>query len=299
MFRISKNSLIGSFLSLIMFCGVSGLTLNSCSKDSDEPQMAEPTPKPEEPGEDPDNTPSEPGNGTDVPDIYQYPLSYVKLPEATPQQVKDYTSFTVNFNKDNHTANYVAWELTIDHTYGGVDRKNYDYWVDYEMEGCLDKDLAYNTYKYERGHMCPAADNKWSTAAMHDCMVMTNMAPQLSSLNSGLWGTLENKARTWARRDGAIWIVAGPIYKDTDNLYIGRSKQRVPSAYFKAFLYEGENPRAIAFVFQNGSNPGNLEKYAMSIDELEKELGFDFFVALPDDIEQQVESTFSYAEWDK
>lgn len=239
------------------------------------------------------------GNIEDV-DGYLYPLSYVKLPEGTPQQVKEYTGFTLNFNKDNHTANFVSWELTSSETDGTVNRDSYKYWVDSTLEGCLDTDYAYSTYSYERGHLCPAADQRWSEDAMSDCMVMANMGPMLRSLNSGLWSTLENKERAWAKRDGKIWIVAGPIYYDSDNLYIGKAKARVPSAYFKAFLYNDDtNPRAIAFVMQNGSNPGDLSSYAMSIDDLEKELGYDLFSALPDEIENKIEATYSFADWNK
>lgn len=233
-----------------------------------------------------------------VPDDFKYPLSYVVLPEGTPQQVKEYTSFTLNFNKENHTPNYVAWELLASETSGSVDRKKYSYWVDKDIDGCLSTDFGYSTYKYERGHMCPAADNKWSAEAMKDCMAMTNMVPQSGSLNGSTWGTLEDKSRTWAQNKGAIWIVAGPLYSSTDNLYVGDAKARVPSACFKAILYyNGANSKAIAFVFQNGSNPGNYQDYAMSIDDLEKLTGFDFFSALPDDIETAVEASYSLSDW--
>lgn len=242
------------------------------------------------------------GTTDEIQDVegFVYPLSYVKLPAGTPEQVKEYTGFTLNFNKDNHTANYVSWELTASETDGTVNRDSYNYWVDSSLEGCLNTDYAYSTYSYERGHLCPAADQRWSEEAMSDCMVMANMSPMLRSLNSGMWSTLENKERAWAKRDGKIWIVAGPVYYDTDELYIGKAKARVPSAYFKAFLYNDDtNPRAIAFVMQNGSNPGNLADYAMSIDDLESELGYDLFSALPDNVENAIEATYSFSDWDK
>lgn len=244
-------------------------------------------------------TPDKPGSPQEdpTPDSYKFPLSYVKLPEGTPQQVKDYTGFTVNFNKDNHTPNYVAWELLESETDGSVSRSN-SYWVDTEMEGCLSKDYGYSTFNYERGHMCPAAENKWSSQAMKDCMVMTNMCPQLRALNAGMWGTLEDTERKWANSMGAIWIVCGPVYYEDDDLYVGEAKARVASAYFKAFLHNDPvNPKAIAFVFQNGANPGNIKDYAMSIDDLEKETGYDFFSSLPDEIENAIEATFNFADW--
>ena len=335
MILFSKKNFISSFLTLILLCSGGALTFNSCAKDAEEPYWPEdnnstvvedPSDKedpnesedpgnveepgdseePETPGEpgdeeDPGNS-EEPGDEADeydpVPSNFRYPLSYVILPEGTPEQLKEYTGFTLNFNKDNHTANYVAWELLSSETTGSANRNNYDYWVDKSLEGCLDKDFAYSTYGYERGHMCPAADQKWSEAAMYDSMVMANMCPQLRSLNSGLWGSLENTERSWAKKYGAIWIIAGPLYADSDDLYIGRAKARVASSYFKAFLYLDEkNTKAIAFVFQNGSNPGNIKDYAMSIDDLEILTGYDFFSALPDSIENAVEATFDFASW--
>lgn len=234
---------------------------------------------------------------TVVPDEYTYPLSYVVLPEGTPQQVKEYTGFTVNYNKNNHTPNYVAWELTAQEANGNVARTS-TYYVDNTVEGCLSTDYAFSTYGYERGHMCPAADQKWSSQAMHDCMYMTNMVPQSPDLNGKIWLTLENKERDYAQKYGAVWIVAGPIYDKDDTLYIGEAKARVPHACFKALLYnDSSNPQAIAFVYANQLNSGNFMDYAMTIDELEELLGYDLFPALPDEVEKKVEASYTKSFW--
>ena len=52
---------------------------------------------------------------------------------------------------------------------------------------------------YDRGHMCPSADMKWSPAAQRDCFYMSNICPQDRSLNSGAWSKLENACRRWAK----------------------------------------------------------------------------------------------------
>lgn len=326
---------IGSFLSLMLVCGAGLINFNSCSKDSDEPKPGDDPTLVEDPtdeenkddeNKDDDNTGGE-NNGEDnngddngednngednngddsyefdvVPSAYIYPLSYVVVPNEQPQQVKEYTSFTVNFNKNNHTPNYVAWELLASETTGSANRNDYDFWWDNSVEGCSKKDYQYSQYSYQRGHMCPAADNKWSAAAMKDCMSMANMAPQYASLNEKAWGTLENNSREWAKKLGALWIICGPNYDYAiDTKRIGVSDVLVPSSYFKAFLYlDPENPansQAIGFVFPNGSTPGNLYDYAMSIDNLEQETGFDFFFALPDSIENEIEASFDKAFW--
>ena len=223
-------------------------------------------------------------------------LETVIIKKDTPEQIKEYTGFTVSFNKDNHTPNYVAWELLGSEIAYNVERNN-NFWQDKEIEGCPQyKD--YSRSGYDRGHLCPAADQKWSEEAMNDCFVMANMCPQDHNLNAGAWNTLENKERQWAKRDSAIVIVAGPIYEESDKKRIGNIGVRVPSAFFKAFLAPYlKEPRAIAFVYPNMSSPGNMQDYAMSIDDLEEITGYDLFPALPDDLENKVEAKFSFIEW--
>ncbi|MCH5229857.1 MAG: DNA/RNA non-specific endonuclease [Muribaculaceae bacterium] len=226
-----------------------------------------------------------------------YPdLLLVSIPEKIPQQIKEYTGFTVSFNKDNHTPNYVSWEL-LDKEIVNERSRSDKFWQDEEIIGCPShKDYSYSGY--DRGHMCPAADQKWSDEAMNDCFVMSNMCPQDHRLNAGAWNTLENKERQWAKRDGSLIIIAGPIYSEYDSKTIGDIGVRVPSAFFKAFLAPYvEKPRAIAFVYPNMEAPGNMQDYAMSIDQLEEILNYDFFSSLPDNLEEKVEANYSFIEW--
>lgn len=225
-------------------------------------------------------------------------LDHVRIDSLTPSQEKEYQGFRVSFNKDNHTPNWVAWELLGTETDGPAQRIN-KFRTDWEVEGCPST-ADYKHSGYDRGHLCPAADQKWSVEAMEDCFYLTNIAPQDHSLNSGAWNTLEGKERTWARRDSAIVIVAGPIYESHDTQRIGDMGVRVPGAFFKAIAAPYANPpRGIAFVYPNMSSPGNMENYVMSISDLEQITGYDFFYALPDEIERQVESTTSFREWNR
>lgn len=229
--------------------------------------------------------------------VTHYPgLETVSLPDGLAAQMKEYIGFTISFNKDNSTPNYVAWELLGEETSGEQSRSN-KFWTDSEIDGCpTTKD--YSNSGYDRGHMCPAADQKWSREAMEDCFVMANICPQLHALNAGAWATLENKERQWAQRDSAIMIIAGPIYDKTDTKRIGEAGVRVPGAFFKVLAAPyADRPRGIAFVYPNMTAPGNMQDYAMSIDDLEKITGYDFFQSLPDDVEESVERSFSFKDW--
>lgn len=223
-------------------------------------------------------------------------LDDVILPAGLPSQKKDYNGFTVSFNKDNHTPNYVSWELLDTETDGPAPRSN-RFLTDYDVEGCP-QTSDYTRSGYDRGHMAPSADMKWSTEANADCFTLTNICPQAKALNTGAWKTLEQKCRLWARRDSALCIVAGPIYSDSDNQRLGPTGVRVPSAFFKVIIAPYlQSPRGIGFIYPNMSSPGNMKDYSMTIDEVERITGYDFFHNLPDQLENQIESATSFKEW--
>lgn len=222
----------------------------------------------------------------------------VRMPNNIKSQIKDYEGFRVSFNEDNKTPNWVAWELLGTETKGEVSRSN-QFWTDESIKNCPSTS-DYTRSGYDRGHMCPAADQKWSYDAMYDCFVLANICPQDHALNTGAWNTLENKERIWAERDSALLIISGPIYEETDTKTIGKNKVRVPGAFFKILAAPFiKNPRGIAFVYPNTIAPGNMEQYAMSIDELERITGYDFFPSLSPNLENLIESKASFKEWNR
>ena len=190
----------------------------------------------------------------------------VGTPASMPSAIKDYTGFRLSFNKDNHTPNWVAWELLGEETEGQHPRSN-KFWTDSDIDGCATTD-DYRNSGLDRGHLCPAADQKWSPEAMYDCFSLANIAPQDGKLNSGAWNTLEKKERLWAQRDSAIVIIA-------------------------------DSPRGIAFVYPNTTAPGNMENYVMTIREVEALTGLDFLKELPDDVEETVETAASFRDWNR
>lgn len=260
----------------------------SCNTGKDEPKMPG---NPETPV-----SPEEPLPEVTSPTHYDG-LENVVIPSGLTSQIKEYTGFTLSYNKDNRTPNYVAWELLGTEVSTEWPRKD-NFWQDSDIYGCT-KHSDYTNSGYDRGHMCPAADQKWSEQAMNDCFVMTNMCPQLHDLNAGAWETLEDKERVWAKRDSAVMIIAGPIYIDGET-YIEKSKVRVPDAFFKVLIAPYlDKPRGIAFVYPHMQCPGNMQDYATTIDKVEEITGFDFFSSLPDEIENKIESEYSFTDWNK
>ena len=166
----------------------------------------------------------------------------------------------------------------------------------------LPKSKAVTTQDYkgsgwDRGHLCPAGDNKWDREAMIESFYMTNICPQHHNLNRGDWNELEQKCRKWVKKDSCLYIVAGPIFYDRKPQTIGEHKVAVPDAFFKVILSLHKRPKAIGFIYKNNEGNNPLDSYVNTVDEVERITGIDFFPALPDDIERAVEASYNLKDW--
>lgn len=210
----------------------------------------------------------------------------------------EYKGYVASYDMMTKTPEWVAYELTKEETEGPATREGKYFRPD---EGVLlpqPDDYDYRGSGWTRGHLAPAADFRWSDAAMWETFHFTNCCPQDEELNNGMWNTLEKKCRTWARRHGKVYIVTGPVIGNNRYGTIGNSKVVVPDAFFKAVLIQDKGQwHSIAFVMENRALNDNLQKCAMTVDELEELTGFDFFAALDDETEEKTESTKSLKTW--
>lgn len=207
-------------------------------------------------------------------------------------------AYTVSYNHETKIPKWVAWHLTADHVDGPLKRKDFDFTDDMSVVDPKGYKSDYYRSGYTRGHMCPAGDNKWSAKAMQECFLMTNMCPQTAGLNSGMWNSLEKSCRTWAERYGDVYIVCGPVLLKGSHHTIGRNKVVVPEAFFKVILCMKGKPKAIGYVVRNESQKGKKRnEFVNSVDDVERITGIDFFPALPDDIENEVEKQSNPADW--
>ena len=220
--------------------------------------------------------------------------------QGVPEQIIEHTGFVVSFNKELGQPNWVAWELTAEEAEGAVPRAD-DFLPDPQVAEAYQVTTAdYRGSGYDRGHMCPAADMKWSSKAMNDCFYMTNICPQDHSLNAGSWSTLEKACRRWALREGSVYIAAGPVFKaGKRRAKIGQEHPvAVPDGFFKVVLSLRKGAeKAIGFYYENNSVKQPMEQTAMSVDAVEALTGMDFFPALDDDLETRLEAAFKLKEW--
>jgi endonuclease G len=158
---------------------------------------------------------------------------------------------------------------------------------------------------FDHGHICPKASRLYSDRANYQTFYLTNMQPQYHVFNAGIWVKLENRIRSaWTPSNSTdvLYVCKGGTI-DNENQIIKRisGKLIVPKYFFTALLLKNSSGyRAVGFWFEHTADDhseDNLKDYAISIDALEQLTGIDFFCNLPDDIEAEVEASYSPKAW--
>ncbi|GHT31496.1 endonuclease [Bacteroidia bacterium] len=213
------------------------------------------------------------------------------------EQIIEHIGYTVSYNSDWKIPNWVAYELTKEEVEGVTPRSNHfvpDPKVAYGMSATTDD---YKNSGWDRGHMAPAADMKWSEQAMKESFYLSNICPQNHNLNAGIWEDLEEQVRGLATQKGKIYVVCGPIVSIRPGT-IGSNEVAIPDAFFKVLLQNNNGDwSAIAFMFANESGRNPLSTYAMSVEDMQVITDIDFFPALPDSIEEKIESQVDFTKW--
>lgn len=184
--------------------------------------------------------------------------------KGMPEQILKRTGYTVSYNSETKLPNWVAWHLTAAHTDGPAKRPRKAFHEDEDVEEPRATDWDYYNSRYDRGHMCPAGDNKWSEEAMMQSFV---------------------------------YIVCGPVLYKGKHKTIGKNKVVVPEAFFKVVLCMKGEPKAIGFIYKNGDGNRPKGDYVNSVDQVERITGFDFFPKLPDSIEKRIEAAADASGW--
>ena len=212
------------------------------------------------------------------------------------EQIIYHTGFTLSYNETHEQASWVAYELTASELIKKVNRSN-NFKKDPKVKTVSALPSDYLRSGYDRGHLAPAADLSWSPTTMQESFYMSNMSPQKPGFNRGIWKKLESYVRQWAYENKSIYVVTGGILSSVKTS-IGESNVGIPLYYYKVILdYTQPEIKGIGFILPNSSSSKPLQNFAVSIDEVERRTGIDFFYNLPDIDEQKIESTFNVSSW--
>ncbi len=211
-------------------------------------------------------------------------------------QIVSHVGYTLSYNEEHEQANWVAYELTANELRGELRRTN-DFRPDTLVNTGSAALIDYMGSGFDRGHLAPAADMKWSQQAMSESFYMSNMSPQVPGFNRGIWKSLESRVRDWAVENGTVFVVTGGILS-SGLPTIGPDSVSVPEYFYKVILdYREPELKGIGFILPNQGSKSSLKTYAVSIDSVEQRTSIDFFPLLPDTTENRLESSIDLKLW--
>ncbi len=245
-------------------------------------------------------------------DNVNYPLAELPAYSATDNIITHYEyiaskrvrNYSMLFDADKHAALWIAYPLHS--CYLGSSGRTEAWAADPEIPES-DQPILNRSYKngYTRGHQIPSGDRTINDNINAQTFYFSNMTPQESSFNSGIWAELEYKVRTSMMCSDTLYVVTGCHfgngYESTyDNDY---KTCPVPTHYYKVLLRtkNGNTGKAIGECSPNEliaigfwmDHFGTYESsdltddYCVSVEEIENITGFTFFPTVADEVKQQ------------
>lgn len=242
----------------------------------------------------------------------QQALDEVGLPALQPgDELVKHAALTLAYATKFEQARWVAHIITPDVIKGTVFRTN-DFRVDEKVKSGsaveadyfltkrkADSTIEYDGFGYDRGHLAPSADFRWSRIALSESYYYSNMSPQLADFNRGAWGDLEDAIRgyLYAHPTTELYIVTGPVLQQgLPVITRGVNKVSIPEQYFKVVM-DLSNKKGIAFLMPNRAITEPLKSFSTSINEIEKLTGLDFFNKLSAPVQETIESQTEATSW--
>lgn len=218
---------------------------------------------------------------------------------ASDHQIRRFENFTICYRENYEQAEWAAYCLEKEELVKNASRGN-DFRPDPEITTGSASLADYKKSGYDRGHLAPAADFAFSEEAMSESFYLSNMSPQAPGLNREIWQYLEGQVRTWADLYGKVYVVTGPVLEKPAEEYesIGENKVSVPEYYYKVLISpDGDSAKGIGFILPNAKCPDTFWDYAVSIDEVERRTGLDFFYLMDNYLEDRLESSAALESW--
>ncbi len=218
------------------------------------------------------------------------------LPTSTTGQIVHHDGYSLSYSEPHEQAEWVAYELKKAHLTNTNFKRPY-----FEVDNAIKTGAAsWKNYKnsgYDRGHLCPAGDRSYSKLAYNETFLTSNISPQEHEFNSGIWNTLEQKVRYWASKYDGVFVVTGGVLKGNMKT-IGSEHVAVPNQFYKVLIdVNSVKIKMIAFLMPHKNSNKPLYDFVVSVDEVEKLTGIDFFPELDDSLENKLEASSSYKDW--
>ena len=217
--------------------------------------------------------------------------SHVSQGGPTNEKLLVQAGYIIMHDGDLRTALWTAHRLTSEDVIQGESNRRVEC---FRRDKRIQKEHAAVKEDYEepifhRGHLTADRDLRDDFTEQLNSYVLSNIAPQYARFNTGIWLTLEELARDWAKTYDTVYVTSGALVdfnyrdkRDKDNkaARMGSNNQTarvaIASHFYKVFLRKcGNRWHTIAFLFDhhNGPNCGKdcrrLKESIMSLESIE------------------------------
>ncbi|WP_103864009.1 DNA/RNA non-specific endonuclease [Aquimarina sp. I32.4] len=218
------------------------------------------------------------------------------LPTSTTGSVIIHNNYSLSYSEKHEQAEWVAYELKKGH----MSTNNFKRPFFEEDRKVKTSSADWRNYKksgYDRGHLCPAGDRRFTYKAFEETFLTSNISPMNHEFNRGVWNDLEKKVRYWAKTYNAIYVVTGGVLVN-DLPAIGYEHVSVPRYFYKViFDNSSTNPKMIGFLIPHVDIQKELQEFVVPVDKIEELTGIDFFDKLDDKTENKLESSITIKKW--
>lgn len=208
------------------------------------------------------------------------------------------TGFALSHDEARKAPLWVAQRMTPERLVGRVKRSD-RFKPDPDLRPGQRAELEdYRGSGYDRGHMAPAADMRWSAQAMEESFYLSNMAPQIGpGMNRGIWSNIEETIRGWVAKRGELFIYTGPIFQTPQPEVIGPNQVAVPTHFYK-IVFDPVRVETIAFVVPNAPHPNrNIDEFITSVRDIETRTGLDFLNRINPAVQALIEEAVASGLW--
>lgn len=218
------------------------------------------------------------------------------LPSASKNTLVRHKYYMFSYSEPHEQAKWLAYPLKREHL-TQHDRERPYFIEDPKVKS---KSADWRNYRgsgYDRGHLCPAGDRRFSEQAYNETFYTSNISPQDSDFNAGIWNRLEQKVRYWCKKHGDLVVITGGVL-EPGLIEIGDEDVDVPDAFFKIVIRPSEQSvQIVSFLIPNKESNRPLEDFLVTIDELEKLTGLDFFEKQDLEWQEKMESSIISSAW--
>jgi endonuclease G len=219
-------------------------------------------------------------------------------PRSKSDHIIKHTYYTLSYSEKYEQPYWVIYITTKQNIENGKSERKNNFRPDPLVKTGSSESSDYLKSGYDRGHLLPAGDMKFSDLAMSETFFYSNISPQHPSFNRGIWLRLEDLVRQWTNEFDSLYIVTAGVLVGIQET-IGSNEVGVPKYFYKIILHQNQQHcyNSMCFLIPNKVGEKDLFDFVITIDSLENLTGIDFFYKLGAKVENTFESKINIDFW--